>query len=289
LCGSPVFDTAADCSPDWRSRALTEALGFYVFELSPYFAKPDSYLVRADIERRFRKIARLLAPVLEASGEKTQTGKAGAGIPARIAATLGDLETAAAFVDGMDRAAGFEGSPVRIPYCGSTIAVCGDSLTAEEIAPLLAAAQPPVIMTPKLFGYFARKYNPYDYDYLCRGGANSIAGLTAPTADDFATYLRSRLAHALLFTRGPDMFPKSGCVDADDLHAEAKRLMGIQLLSEKRLVIRDWLELEARWRDEYPEQAAMFSRILIGARNRERTAQREAFQFFRTFARMRLT
>ena len=167
LHGSPVFDPTADCSPDWRSRALAEALGFYVFELWPYLSRPDSYLSRADTERRMRKIERLLAPALEAPGEG-KPAKPGTEIAERIATMLRDLETVAALVDPMDAAVRFEGPYVRIPYCGASIAICRDGVTAGEVARLLAAAQPPVILTARLFGYFARKYNPYDYDYLCR-------------------------------------------------------------------------------------------------------------------------
>jgi hypothetical protein len=59
----------ASRSPLWRQVALSFVLWVYTDMLPPCFAVPDTFLRGKDIERRVRKILRLLEPILSEAGQ----------------------------------------------------------------------------------------------------------------------------------------------------------------------------------------------------------------------------
>ena len=87
---------AAVESPRWRQFAVGFALWVYMDVLPPCFAAPDSFLRRQDVQRRVRKILRLLKPLLSEAGQSCGAVEANSVADAILA-----IESAVVYLDSM--------------------------------------------------------------------------------------------------------------------------------------------------------------------------------------------
>ena len=82
--------------PSWRQFALSFALWVYMDVLPPCFAAPDSFLRRQDVQRRVRKILRVLKPVLSEAGQGCAAVEGNSVVDAILA-----LESAVVYLDSI--------------------------------------------------------------------------------------------------------------------------------------------------------------------------------------------
>ena len=301
LYGTPAFEPDSDHSPHWRSRALKVAMWIYLDMLPPCLAKRDSYLQRVDVLRRVKKIDRLLRPNQAEKGEKEAPIDPHAHVPVLVAHAAKWLETAVALSD-CSACAGkrdtthppeeIAGVRSALTFGGKFIVTLPNGLAPDTITAITAGKQwdrPPLPMAESVFAYMARRYDPYGYAALLRGGeisfgADPLEGVPPPGRAEFAAYLLSRFDHTLVFTRGEEMFPASESPVVAELGWGLNRLMGIRLLVEKGWVSADQDEIDAQWRREFPERAQALDELRLIARRAPRAARQEAFALFRSLA-----
>jgi hypothetical protein len=308
---------AAVESPRWRQFAVSFALWVYMDVLPPCFAAPDSFLRRQDVQRRVRKILRLLKPLLSEAGHSCGSVEANSVADAILA-----IERAVVYLESIalpdDREPGWlpgyadgrEYSPAGLPALdgvrsvirsrsGKVLIVTEDGLGREGLDRVIeaghrqwaAAADAPVVLPRRVFAYLIRVNNPYSYSGLLAKriivvGADPLAGIAPPGRGAFAAYTLSRIAHTLAFTRSDTVFSRSEPLSLADCETSLERANAVRLLLRD-----DWIsphrpEVRARWRSEFPECAVAFDQIKLHlAEGRDQTARQAFFHLFRPIAR----
>ena len=302
---------AAARSPNWRQFALSFALWVYMDVLPPCFAAPESFLRRQDVQRRVRKILRLLNPVLSEAGERC-----GAVEPNGIADAILALERAVAHVDSITprdvaergwlrgETNGREYSTAGFPACdgvrsvirtgtGKVLILAEDGLDGAALDRLVEAsrqhwpADALVVLPRSVFAYLIRSDNPYYYSRLISNriivfGTDPLAEVAPPGRGAFAAYTLSRIAHTLTFSRSDTVFSRSKPLSMADCEWSLNQAMAVRLLLRD-----DWVsplrsEIAARWRSEFPQCGVAFDQIKRDAEaERERVAREAFFHLFR--------
>jgi hypothetical protein len=314
LAGEPVYDSAADRSPDWRRRCLDFAMWIYLDLIPPCLAAPDSFLNREDLRRRVRKIFRVLKPVLS---EKPVVGEDAVVFEEPRAASA--LALAAQCAIALERAvlrlengcAG-DAEPARTPPSGgarfhsnpscrlagvrsamrfheTVLLVMENGSTAEAIAATMAAAGrcwdlPAVPLPQSVFHYMVRKYDSYNYQELQRErevlyGADPL-DMPPPQHSDIATFLLAHVDHELALPRSEWLFSPGQFPSADELQVAFGQIMAVRLLVEKNWVSLVRRDVDAQARREYPECSQALAEIIRMCGSDREIARQRVFALF---------
>jgi len=304
-------------SPLWRQVALSFALWVYIDMLPPCFAVPDSFLRRQDVQRRIRKIVRLLKPILSEAGQEC-----GAVDPVGVADAVLALERSIAHLDLIapaddakpgwlhEDADGRVYSPAGFPALngvrgvirtatGKVLIIAEDGLDRETLGRIIEASQrqwsgttdAPVVLPRSVFVYLIRINSPRLYSGLVSEraiifGTDPLADVAPPSRGALAAHTLSRIAHALTFTRCETVLSRSVPLSLADCESSLNGAMAVRLLLRDNWSSPRRRETEARWRSEFPECAIAFDRIkLDAAEGREKSAREGMFHLFRLIAR----
>ncbi len=312
LAGEPVYDSAADRSPNWRKRCLDFAMWIYLDLIPPCLAAPDSLVNHEDLRRRVRKIFRVLKPVLsekpvvrEDAFEEPRAASALA-LAAQCAITL---ERAVLLLEGgsagnaeparttPSEGARFHANPssrlagVRsaMKFHETVLLVMENGSTAEAIAAAMAAAGrywdlPAVPLPQSVFHYMVRKYDSYNYRELERErevlyGADPL-DMPPPQPSDIAAFLRAHVDHELALPRSEWLFSPGQFPSADELQVAFGQIMALRLLLEKNWVSLVRRDVDAQARREYPTCCQELEEIIQMSGSDREIARRRTFALF---------
>jgi hypothetical protein len=294
-------------SPRWRENALNIALWIYLDLLPPTLSQPPGYLREQDSARRMRKIARLVAPLVE----PTVAGAAAAGVAGAVKIMEAAVRTIDSnafrerpepswfplarnrcqFAEGS--AAGVAGVQSVVEFGGRTLVVVSDGFPLERLREIAADVErfgPSALpLACNTFAYTVRRYNPHAYGRLFEKrtilwGADPLAEIDPPGRLDFASYAESRSAGIISFARGEEIFQTP--LPLLEFENEIERAMELRYALGANWVHPDRSETGRRWRSEFPEHAEAVRRIREHAENGgELEARRAAFFFFRSLQR----
>lgn len=303
LHGEPNPHVASVHSPHWRRRAINTAL-VYVTLLPRCLAQRDSSLRRHDIQRRVRKILRLLEPILAEAGQPHLAIPAHGVDPADlVAGVLRALEAAVTHVTppGLRHGApaGRRDSvmTIRRGQTVQTILVLDDGLDREAIAPRLRSGWSdrggpggaPLVLPHCLLVHLVRHVEPHDHKNLLQAaevveGSHPLADIAPPGREEFAAHARDRILHLPLFVRGAELFLQP--LSVTSLNNQLNSLLaaigflrngGTQPYSNRR---------DDRWRGEFPQYVTPFDEIQVLVReHRPQAAHRAGFRLVRSILR----
>lgn len=204
-----------DTIPDgrWRTRALKDALWFYLDRLQPAAAKPRSTLQASAAQRIGRKILRLLnAPEQP--------------LPA------GPAELVRCVLAHLDRAVAANG-PVRNGAAATSLLL--DSANRRFlVGPVRSAVSGDAVpLTPALFEFYVRQYDPAEYERYDRSrkvlsGPDPLAQIAPPDAASGRAAALDQVPNVLLFPRSERMFrsaPNSRAEEASSVSRRAQKIL----------------------------------------------------------------
>ena len=217
-------------SPRWPIRARKDALWFYMDRFLPALNAPDTAVNRIDLQRLARKIGRLCGSNANIEGGRRQ-------LLEKVLAVL-------------DEAMGAEPPVEALP---------------EREWPSLPVD--PKFLTPRLFGFLVRRYEPNLHSRLGLG----LAGTPSPA--DYAGAILDQIPNAILYARSSDLVSERRPLSAPDLGSHFRRAIKILLVQSEQLTLEDYADLPRLSGVKY---ATSFEEI-------ERLSGRrlELFRFFR--------
>jgi hypothetical protein len=277
-----------------REFALAYALWVHMDLLPPCHAISNSFLRRHDIERRVRKILRLL-----------ETGAAPEipdGILAMEAA-VGSLDAGPADRDGEQWADHCECEPcgLPLPACiravlrggsGQVLAIVEDGLDREQLRFLVDLAQrywgqeadQTAVLPERVFSFLLRRINPYLYTELrssriLLSGDDPLPGIAPPSREAFAAATLGRVSHVLTFLRGEHLFSRP--LDLAEMASALDRAMAVILLLRDRWVSVRRRELGKHWKQEFPDCSEVWEQVQReAAEGRAELARKSFFLLF---------
>ena len=323
LHGEQSVCLRADGSEHWRRRALSYALWMHLETLPPCFSEPDSFLRRQDIQRRARKILRLLQPILAEAGQPQLPIERTPDPVEILTDVLRSFETAVTHVasieprddipepmgphptvrDGCEFLStpipGAEGIwSVILRPDHTALFLIEDGLERKAIRRLVQASQhawpgvqsTPILLHRCLFTYLIRHDNPFHYSSLLRRrtiafGTDPLTKIDPPGRAAFVGHTLDRIANILTFTRSEELLETATPLSVSALETSLNRALAVRLLLGS-----DWIsphphENAARRRSAFPECFRALEEIKgHSAAGREEAARRASFQLFRSLA-----
>jgi len=319
LHGRGEADLAFDGCSGWRRRALNNAICIYLDLFVPCFAMPDSFTHRLDLQRRARKILRLLQPIFAEAGQTTEFGPYTDPIDL-MANVLVALEKAVALVaseSGPEHEASAwqvnesnRDEPLPIPPCAQYIRsvvilkdrkvwmLLKDGLERREIHRVILACQgswqssyeAPVVVPFSLFAHIVRDYYPYDYSNLQRHrqvafGTDPLSDIAPPDRARFVNHAMDHIPNALKYAGSEELFALGGNKHLLPFESSLNRALSVRLLLGDDWTRPDWKDVVAQCRAAFPECFRMLEDINNEIKSGRRKSAREtSFRLFRPIA-----
>jgi hypothetical protein len=282
--------------------------------LPPCFAVPDSFLRGKDVERRVRKILRLLKPLLiEADCDcgPIHNGTIGdAAVALERAATYlnsiepnDELEPVALSLD----AAGIVYSSEALPPmrgvrgvietgAGKFLVLTDDGLDPLAIDRIHAMSrqrwtrkQDAIVVLPRrLFEYVIRTADPFLYIELLAQrtlvfGHDPLPEIRPPAKKDFVTRIRARIPQLFTYARSETVFSRSAPLSLSNWESSLDAAMAVRLLLHDDWIAPRRRELGKHWRARYPESAAALEEMKrYAAEGQDRMARQAFFSLLRS-------
>lgn len=280
---------ASSVSPRLRTRAVNEALWFYIERFLPSLAPPRTFLRQQDSSRLARKISRLCA-----AGSRTKSFKPRELVPddpeLLLASVHRRLERAAVSIMAgdirqLDRNPSPPFGPCFDVRCNSIESICStyegrafvilrDNLDHNAFAEAVRKdhalwaklTQPPVFLSHTLATYYFRCGHPFDLARFERAGtvafgANLLPLVPEPTDESLREVLLDQVRNTLLIPRDIRFFLTEEAVTAPELEC-ALRVMTLPVIASRGpLASRSYEALLACARAEYSEEYQKIEQI----------------------------
>jgi len=311
---------AANSCPDWRRRALNCAIWIYLEIFTPCFAMPNSFINRQDLQRRARKILRLLQPILSEVGQCAETSQRSD--PTELMSdVLMALEAAVGCFVVSESGTGYSAltwnsaEPNRCDFlpslsCGEDVrsvinlkdgkvwVLLKNGLKRDEISRAIRTTQrpsgwvrpTPVLMSFCLFAYIVRQYYPFDYFNLLRHrtvsfGADPLAEIAPPDKAAFVNHTLDRIANTLTYTRSEELFSATKGLSLPLFEESLNRALAVRLVLRDDWVCLLWKDVVARSRSAFPECVRSLEEIKSDvADGLNKRARQASFRVFRSIA-----
>lgn len=307
---------AATCS-GWQRRALRTAICVYLDIFLPCFRHSDSPTYLHDLQRRARKILRLLQPVFTEAGHPA-AWDVSRNPSALMAELLVALEAAVNCV--APRSGGMNAKPMQLQapqshdpqYSGAFAngvrsvirlkkriwALLNNDLYRDEIerattecSNLYPRENDTAIVLPfLLFEYIVRGYYPYDYSNLqfhrtILFGTDPLAEIAPPERMHFVDHMMDHIPNVLKFTRSQELFDSLTENSFSSLHNTLDRALAVQLLLRDDGTWPSWQDVQAHCRAAFPGHFRTLENVktAISAGQYE-SARQNAFYLFRSIA-----
>jgi hypothetical protein len=319
LHGRKHCDDVADHSRDWRRRALNCAICIYLDYFLPCVAEPVLFTHRQDLQRRARKIMRLLRPIFLDAGLSIEPFLKND--PYDLMATLlVALESAAGLFASDSRHRRFSSSrqanaPISRdglpkPLCVDVIrsvlrikekhtwVLLKDGLEPEHVCSTIRGIrdsqiggfETAIILPSALFAYVVRDYYPYDYANMERNcqivfGDDPFNEIAPPAAVSFLNHTLDRIPNILKYPRSEELFSIATRKSKESLDAAMEQALAVQMLLRDGFIFSSWKDIVAQCRSAFPEYLKNLAEIqnyLVN--NSSRKAQEDAFHLFQSMA-----
>jgi hypothetical protein len=294
LHGEQNNDLRADHSPRWRNRAVDFALWVYVDLMPPCLAIRDRFIGTCDLQRRVKKIFRVLRPFLATEEPDPWVSSNPAVLTANALRAL-DRAISQVTSDARQDAQGAPDAMLEV-FPDKVFLVINDNLPPDISIDLVrsvyascsASTLVPIVLNRRVLAYLVRCCEPYAYEFFRNArvlsGTNPLAAIAPPDREQIAAYLRSRVENVFVFARSPELFAEAP--SWRNLKYQMTQAMALLFLLRDDCAWSTWQETDAHWRSLYPEWSRTFDGIKQSLVAGEVSSAREAFfHLFRPISR----
>lgn len=318
LHGAGDASFASDGSRDWQRRTLNYAIWVYLDLFVPCFSMPDSFIHRQDVQRRARKILRLLQPILSEAGECTPHVQHSdptnlmvdvlvaleTAIDSFVASDSGSELVSSTWHSAEPDRRDVSPSLRRTEGVHSVIilkdkqvwVVLKDGLKRNEICRVIQANQCawpgtqtiPVLLPSCLFAHIVRHYYPFAYFNLLEYrivafGADPLAQIAPPDRAALVTYTLKQIPSILTYARGEEQFSPTRELSLPLLEKSLNWALAVRLLLRDDSTCASWDDVAAQCRSTFPECFRALEEIESHvAHGRNKLARRAFFCLFRS-------